>query len=348
MKKLLWIGNHFFHADMERHGWRVIFRLPRDGEYFTWHDCLELAGGMPDAVMVADTSHPPFVLGVENFPCLTLFYAVDTHIHSWMPLYGQAFDACLISLRDHLPLFAERRLPQDRLWWFPPYAPDSPADFPVAPREWDCLFVGTVDRARTPLRFHFLEHLAELTPALVVKHDYFARLYPHARMVVNICEHGDLNFRVFESMGCGAALVTPAVGHGLNELFSPGHHLLTFDCPFWEEGKPLSDDEARRLGRQAAAEAAPHILDLLQNPARCDSLARAGWEEVNRCHRAQHRARALAGALDRLPPDLPRQRLSQADAVRNQYLRLVYLLWGNSLPDSLLREAYLRAARGDV
>lgn len=348
MKKLLWIGNPFFQADMERCGWRVIFRLPRAGEYFTWRECLELAGGAPDAVLVADTSQPPFVLGVEKFPCLTLFYAVDTHIHSWMPLYGQAFDACLVSLRDHIPLFAERRIPGERLWWFPPYAPDSPADFPAGPREWDCLFVGTVDRTRTPLRFHFLEHLAGLTPALTVKQGHFARLYPRARLVVNICEHGDLNFRVFESMGCGAALVTPAVGQGLTELFRPERHLLTFDSPFWEQGRPLTDDEARRLGAQAAACAAPRIQSLLDDPARCENMARAGWEEVNLRHRARHRAQALAQALDRLPADLPRQRLSQADAVRNQYLRLVYLLWGDSLPDSPLREGYLRAARGDI
>ena len=111
MKTLLWLGNPFFRADMERYGWRVVFRQPRDGEYFTWNNCLELSGGPPDALVAADTSRPPFVLGVERFPCLTLFYAVDTHIHSWMPLYGQAFDACLISLRDHIPFFAGQRLP---------------------------------------------------------------------------------------------------------------------------------------------------------------------------------------------------------------------------------------------
>ena len=88
---------------MERYGWRVVFRQPRDGEYFTWNNCLELSGGPPDALVAADTSRPPFVLGVERFPCLTLFYAVDTHIHSWMPLYGQACDACLdqYSARSH-------------------------------------------------------------------------------------------------------------------------------------------------------------------------------------------------------------------------------------------------------
>ncbi|MCH5277897.1 MAG: glycosyltransferase family 1 protein, partial [Desulfovibrionaceae bacterium] len=327
MKTLLWIGNPFFHAGMERHGWRVIFRLPQGNEYFTWRDCLELAGGAPDAVLVADTSHPPFVLGVEKFPCLTLFYAVDTHIHSWMPLYGQAFDACLISLRDHIPLFAGQRLPQERLWWFPPYAPDSPEDFPAGPRKWDCLFVGTVDRARTPLRFHFLEHLAGLMPALTVKQGHFARLYPRARLVVNICEHGDLNFRVFESLGCGASLVTPAVGHGLTELFRPDHHFLTFEAAFWAQDRPLPDDEARRLGRLAAAEAAPRIQSLLDNPARCESMARAGWDEVKRRHRARHRAQALARALEKLPPDLPRQRCDQAGAVRHRYLRLMYLLW---------------------
>ena len=64
MKTLLWLGNPFFRADMERYGWRVVFRQPRDGEYFTWNNCLELSGGPPDALVAADTSRPPFVLGV--------------------------------------------------------------------------------------------------------------------------------------------------------------------------------------------------------------------------------------------------------------------------------------------
>lgn len=348
VKTLLWIGNPFFQADMERYGWRVLFRLPRDGEYFTWNDCLELAGGAPDALLVADTSRPPFVLGVERFPCLTLFYAVDTHIHSWMPLYGQAFDACLISLRDHIPLFAGQRLPEDRLWWSPPYAPNTPDEFFTAPKDWDCLFVGSVDPARTPLRRHFLDRLSELIPALAVKFGDFTRLYPATRLTVNICEHGDLNFRVFESLGCGAALVTPAVAHGLADLFTPGRDLLTFDAPFWKEGRPLSDEQARTLGAQAAENAAPLIRSLLTDPTRCEALARAGWDEVNRRHRARHRAEALARHLESLPPNLPRQRHAEADAVRDRYLRLMYLLWGESLPDSPLRTAYLRAARGKV
>lgn len=348
MKTLLWIGNPFFRADMERHGWRVVFRQPRPGEYFTWSDCLELAQGAPDALLVADTSRPPFVLGVERFPCLTLFYAVDTHIHSWMPLYGQAFDACLISLRDHIPLFAGKRLADERLWWFPPYAPDTPDAFPREGREWECLFVGSVDPERTPLRRHFLEHLGRLVPVLAVERGHFARLYPRTRVVVNICEQGDLNFRVFESLGCGAALVTPAVNHGLTDLFTPGRHLLTFAQNFWPEDVPPTGPQARRLGEQAAENAASLLRPLLADPVRCESLARAGWNEVNRRHRAHHRAAALAKGLDKLPPDLPLRRRTESDALRERHLRLLYLLWGESLPDSHLREAYLRAAQGDL
>lgn len=348
MKTLLWIGNPFFRADMERHGWRVVFHLPAGDELFTWADCERLAGGRPDVLVVADTSRPPFVLGVEHFPCHTVFYAVDTHIHSWMPLYGQAFDACLISLRDHISLFAGKRLPDERLWWSPPYAPDLPDEFPLGPRTWECLFVGNVDPVRTPLRRHFLARLAELVPTLTVEHGHFPRFYPHARLVVNVCEHGDLNFRVWESLGCGAALVTPAVGHGQTDLFLPGRHLLTFAMTFWQQGTPPPEDEARRLGEQAAENAAPLIQTLLDEPAHCEALARTGWDEVNRRHRARHRAAALAERLDTLTVDLPRQRRAEAAVLRGRYLKLPYLLWGESLPDSLLREAYLRAARGEM
>jgi hypothetical protein len=339
MKRLLWIGNPFFCRGMETHGWSVIQHCPGLQETLDWEDCLRLAGGLPDALVIGDASRPPFVLGVERFPCFTVFYAVDTHIHSWMPWYAQAFDACLISLKDHIPFFANKRLPSGRLWWSPPFAPDSPDLFPETDRTGECLFVGTVDPERMPLRSLFLEKLAALVPGLEVRQGDFQRLYPTARVAVNFCEHGDLNFRVFESMGCGAALVTPSLGHGQAELFEEGRHLLTFPIPGGDDGEGVAAGAARG--------AAERINLLLGDEGFRASLARAGFAEVNAFHRARHRAERFHELVSATGRDF-RDRRGQAGGIRNAYLRFVYLLLSESMAATPLGEVYLKAARGEL
>ena len=105
MKTLFWIGGPSRFETKLLPEWNVVRAEIRPGTFLTWADCVKLCRGEPDAVLAGDSSLPPYLLGVEDFPCPTIFYAVDTHIHSWLPFYGQAFDACLVSLRDHLPLF---------------------------------------------------------------------------------------------------------------------------------------------------------------------------------------------------------------------------------------------------
>lgn len=340
MKNLLWLGNPFFCQDMKAHGWNVIWHMPDGGQIFTWADCLRLAGCEPDLLVVGDTSRPAFVLGVENFPCLTVFYAVDTHIHSWMPRYGQAFDACLISLKDHIRLFTGMRLPEDRVWWSPPYAPNLPDTFPDGERRTGCMFVGTVSPEQTPLRVLFLDALRRLVPDLHVQWGNFSTLYPQTKVSINFCELGDLNFRVFESMGCGAALVTPDIQNGQGLLFEAGRHLLTFPIP---EGL-----EPQATAQIAAEGAARQIITLLENDGQRGYMARTGFAEVNAHHRARDRAAGFHELTGGLTPALAAKRREQASRIRERYLKLIYLLWSENLAGSPARALYLKAAKGEI
>lgn len=328
MRKLLWIGSPFFSRSLQQEGWDVRLHNFEEPRVYGWRDLTRLAEGEPDVLVVADKSRPPFVLGMEDFPCLTVFYAVDTHIHGWYPYYAQGFDACIVSLKDHLPLMRGLRLPDQRVRWFPAFAPDRPPQEAEAVLDptWDCLFVGTVDAQRTPARKRFLERLGKRLPLEIRRGDY-TRLYPRARVVFNYCELGDLNFRVFEALGCGSCLVTPQVGHGLTDLFTPGEHLLVY---------PPDDLDA--------AEAA--IRSALNNAPLRETLGRNGIALVNAAHRARHRAHAFARFLQELPPDLPVQRRACAASVRQRWLRLLYLLQADAVPHPLLRQAYLAAAKG--
>lgn len=359
MKTLFWIGGPGRFDAQALRDWHIVRSEVRPGEFFSWEDCVCRCQGEPDAVLVGDSSLPPFVLGVENFPCPTIFYAVDTHIHSWLPFYGQAFDACLVSLRDHLPLFTRARggrLPAECVLWYPPCAPalpetEVPPHFLDMPKEWDCLFVGTVNQDTTPLRKRFFELLGKKVP-IEIRTGNYRTLFPRARLVINICEKGDLNFRVFESMGCGAALLTPRIRNGQEILFLPGEHMQLYTIPglaerCFPDAPPLTDSMLESMATVAADNAEKAIQNILSDEARRNAMAHRAWNEINSFHRPVHRAATLHRLLENISPAAAAERRRHAADIRARYLKFMYLLWGESLPaEHPLKEAYMRAALG--
>ena len=332
MQRLLWIGSPFFSASLKDCGWQeVAFHNFEEPRVYGWDDLVRVAGFVPDVVVVADKSRPPFVLGVEDFPCLTVFYAVDSHIHSWEPLYAQAFDACLVSLEDHLQRFVGPYLPPERIWWSPPYAWEQDRPRPELAKEWDCLFVGNVNPEIMPRRAAFLAEVGKHLPGLHITRGNYRELFPRGRVLLNQCEHGDLNFRVFEAMGCGGCLVTPRVGHGLEKLFVDGEHLVGY----------APDDAGDALYR---------IRFLLERPDLVRYIGETALAEVNAKHRVHHRAQAFTDKLCDLwmqgAEDLVAARRERAAAVRRDFLSVPYLLWAQEVPQVELKEAYLAAARG--
>jgi hypothetical protein len=326
MKRLLWIGSPFFSPALPACGWELCAINFEELTVFSWSDLVARAGWEPDALVVADKSRLPFVLGVEDMPCLTVTYCVDTHIHSWLPWYAQAFDLCLASLRDHLRLFANKALTEEQVRWFPAFAKDD--DRPGRIREeWDCLFVGTVNADKTPKRMAFLQELRALTPGLHSVHGDYRLLFPRGRVALNHCEAGDLNFRVFEALGCGACLLTPRIGHGLLDLFQNGVHLVTYE----------PDD---------VQDAARRIQALLANPLKRSLLRTAGLAAIDAGHRAKHRAEELSRLLRAYPRARIQERRQRAAHIRKQWLRIIYLHMAETEAHPRMRDAYLKAAQG--
>ena len=149
--------------------------------------------------------------------------------------------------------------------------------------------------------------------------------------MLNQCEHGDLNFRVFEAMGMGGALVTPRVGHGLEELFTDGVELALY----------AAGDADDACGR---------IRALLADPDRRKDMEKAALAAIDREHRAGHRAAAFTRHVMALcgedPGAVIGQRRAQAAERRERCLKLPYLLWAKELPEEGMRSAYLAAATG--
>lgn len=328
---IAWVGGMFTQHHMEALGHRVV-RLPLTAPgAFSWEDIVERCGGAPDAVVSLDRSLPPPLLGVERFPCLTAFHCIDSHIHSWYPAYAGAFDLCAVSLRDDVAAF-EAELAPGRVIWLPPFAEDRCQPRPVAEaeKEFDLLFVGTVDPETTPARHAFLARLGRMfpdAPGLVVRRGDYTELFPKARVVLNIAERGDLNFRVFEALACGSCLLTPRIGNGQDELFRDGVHFVAY----------APDDEG---------DAAAKTRALLADPARRESLARAGFQAVDQAHRPLHRAQALEALLfSGLEAGLVQKRLAKPDRARRQALRLLFLSWAEHCGDAGLAARYLAEAK---
>lgn len=329
MQRIFWLGNPFFQEQLLNLGWNQSGYANFSGmRLFGWDDIVSLAGFTPDILVVADKSLPPFVLGMEDFPCFTVLYCVDTHIHSWMPIYAQGFDACLISLRDHIQSFVSKFLPKERVWWSPPYAQDTDQPETDAIRLWDCLFVGSVTE-NTPGRRYFLEKLGQQIPGLHITRGVYRKLFPTGKVILNYCEHGDLNFRVFEAMGCGCCLLTPLVEHGLAELFTDGECLQTY--------KPDDVEDAKEK-----------IKNLLNDEEQCQRMRVAAKSAIDSGHRASHRARAFCKKLQDLGDlrEIVIKRRSKAKLICENILKICYLQWADAIPEDKIKGGYLAAANG--
>lgn len=322
-----WLGREYFGGSLRDFGFEVVVHSYHEPRLFAWEEIMALYGRAPDVLVLGDRSHPPPFLGLENYPCLTVFYSVDSHIHAWHPLYAQAFDACIVGLKDDLPRFAEGRLSREDVLWSPAYAL-NPEQMPYSPAkpEWDVLFVGTVDKETTPIRAAFLERLKGILPGLRVTRGDFLTLFPKGRVILNIAERGDLNFRVFEALAMERALLTPRTGNGLLDLFTDGEDLLTYS----------PDDEA---------DCAAKARWLLDHPAEAARMAASGRAKVDTAHRAVHRAKACAGFLHAKLARGYAARLALAGDIRKSVLTPLHLHWAEAAADPAMKISYLRDAR---
>lgn len=324
---IAWFGREYFAGALAGQGRRVQVHSYLEPRLFTWEDVLAVCGEAPRVLVLGDRSHPPSFLGLEGYPCLTVFFSVDSHIHSWHPLYAQAFDACLAALKDDLPRFVHGRLNPERVLWSPAFAPDPEhlAWTPAQP-EWDVLFAGTVNQETTPGRVVFLEELGRELPGLEVRQGHYPELFPKGRVILNVAERGDLNYRVFEALAMGKPLLTPRIGNGLLELFQDGVHLLTY-----------SPGDARDCAAKARW--------LLEHPDEAERMGRAGQAQVDARHRASHRAAAFAGFLDRQLAAGNQERLSLARTLHETILKPLHLHFAEVAADPTVARAYLADAR---
>lgn len=231
----------------------------------------------PECLLVGDDSSPLLHLGLEHFELPRLWWSIDTHLHGrWHRHFAAQFHRVMGAQRPYLKKL--RDISGRPAKWMPLFFPAAMPFTPWEERTIDVAFVGTLDKTKNPRRVAFLEALQKRLPVQVMQGNY-RKVYRQSRIVINQAVAGDLNNRIFEAMGCGAALVTEALPQGFRDIAVPGSEFLIY---------PPGDVEA----------AAQAIESLLSDTQRCEAMARAGWEKVQSKHLASHRA-ALVDKLMR-------------------------------------------------
>lgn len=323
-KRIVWYGQYYFVDALQNMGADITY-MQAENKPLNWKELTRRAGFEPDIFVYGDCSLPAPVLGVEQFPCPTIFICVDSHIHSWYPFYAQAFDFCTVSLRDHMPGFQDKLLPEERLLWLPPFARDT--DLPKKmEKKWDLLFVGNVGADIFPVRTRMLQEIKAAMPELEVRQGAYGDLYPQGKIILNIAERGDLNYRVFEVLGCGGCLLTPAIGHGQAELFEDGMEMFTY---------PINDVAALvEITRR-----------LLREPDLCQQVAQRGLAKIDTMHRAYHRAMQLATWVSGVEhTTLVQNRMKKAKEIHKIFLKLLYLHLAETSGEKAFAQAYMNAA----
>lgn len=291
-------------------------------------EILGARGFRPDLVLWYDACQPPWVFGFERLPSVVIGYSVDQYMHPWHVPYSAAFDAVLVAQKDYLPLFTDA--PTGRpAQWLPLFCDPARDLDPGGTRDIPTSFVGTLDGAANPGRKPFLDAFKAVAP-LFCKQGAYAPIFGRSRIVLNQSAAGELNFRLFEAMACGAAVLTEETGNGLTELFTPGIDVLTY---------PRGD----------AAKAAATANAALADPAALAALAVAGKRNVLANHTLVQRARRIIALAEELAAaGAPARRLAGINAVDVE-LRKAYAMLATDghLPLPLeVREFYLGIAGG--
>ncbi|NMC64222.1 MAG: glycosyltransferase family 1 protein [SAR324 cluster bacterium] len=228
-----------------------------------------LDGFRPDLILWLDNSAPLFTIGLDDTDILTVFYSVDTHHHSYIHRFlAHIFDLSFIAQKDYLKEF---EAVGSEAFWLPLWA--SRHVEASESKTHGAVFVGNLNAKLNPDRVAFFEALKKEVPILATTGEYW-KIFPFSEIVVNQTVKGDLNFRVFETMMCGALLLTEYAPNGLFEIFKEGVHLVTYE-------------------KNNVQSAAQKIRELLADLPKTRKIAQAGREEVIAHHLPKHRAEFL-------------------------------------------------------
>lgn len=244
---------------------------------------LAAIGFQPDFFLYADDGNLPFLLNVEKLRFPSIFYSIDTFCNPWHIGFAAAFDLTLVAQKDYVPLFKKEGW---QSCWMPLFfsgktVPQLETREGYGRRDIPVSFVGTLQPRNIPSRLPFLKEFRNYSPLVYMQGDY-RPIFARSCIVLNQTAVSEVNFRCFEAMSLGAALLIETCQNGLEDLFIAGKNILpTFP---------------RNKGNIAASIA----RYWLERPEELATIALAGQQLVLSKHGAAHRAQDVSKFLDQL------------------------------------------------
>jgi hypothetical protein len=262
-----------------------------------------------EAYLWVEAGARSYPLDLDRAPVPTAGYLIDVHRHLNLSLLQAAlFDVVFIAQRDYLWKIKQVN---PNAFWLPLAAPKCFLEMPRRDR-FAVGFVGSLSQSAQrkgiveTLNCHFEMNNFRRRYSITE----MAEVYSSSRVVVNPPVGGDVNMRFFEAMACGAALVSPPLKNGIEELASEGRHYVT---------TPFSD-----LSRIV------EVVAELCESGRYQDLGAAARELVRERHTYHHRIRVVAERLESAAADAPIRHMSRARAA-GHYLALASVLGDLSL-----------------
>lgn len=246
---------------------------------FTGHIWRRLAGFEPDILLYCDDGNLPLLLDPEGAPCSAIYYSIDTYCNPWHVCYAHGFDLVLVAQKDFVEIFANEKIPSV---WFPLFYPGiSLPELGSETRDIPVSFVGTLGHKNNPQRAPFLREFRRMHPLFFLSGNY-QPIFSRSQIVLNQTAFSEVNFRCFEAMAYGAALLMEQCCNGLLDLFAPGENILP----------PYPRNNAR-----VAAAIAKTWLD---RPEALAEIGRAGRRLIEDQHTAVARAATLVEECGKL------------------------------------------------
>lgn len=287
---ILVIGLPFFESAFRSHGHQAL-----NGNYYpdsdlllkhphTWKSIdkkLQDKGFSVDFVLYVDNGNLPHLIDPHNIPVPSIYYSIDTYCNPWHVPYAHSFDMVLAAQKDFLPLFLKDG---QNGKWMPLFCKASLCDIPSSQRDIPVSFVGTLGHKNNPQREPFLKAFNAYQPLSMLSGDYVP-VFSSSRIVLNQTAFGELNFRCFEAMGLGAALLMEKCGNGLEDLFVPGENILP----------PYVKNDAKEAAKIASI--------YLKRPAALESIAKNGREIIRNKHTEVVRAGQILELAEQLLTD---------------------------------------------
>lgn len=235
-----------------------------------------------DFIFELDGSIPYHLAGMRKVSAKKALWSFDTYrtdkqkFHGWIE---KDFDIVFV-LQKHFVSFFKRA----KTFWMPCACDHTVHKKYPLPKIYDVAFIGNVDPQYYPERAKLLDRLKSKFKVTVFSNFFgnettkfgseLTKIYSQSKIVFNKSGFGEINFRVFEALGCGSMLISDRLREevGLETLFQDGKHLVLYNSP---------DDLMDKVSY------------FLQHEEEREKIALEGQKEVLAKHTFEHRARKM-------------------------------------------------------